>query len=204
MTEHADIEKKFLECVQQHPGMTAEEIAEEIHVPVRFVRQACAYCLGTGALCFSDDRYFVVEVPAPVQDPFFVAVPVPAPKLPDLTPPTEAGLDGWEFFFALLKEQHGLTREQFVTLPPQAQATIQDATQAFEIMAWFSSTDAVGYVRAPENFAVLAAWVTRRNAPITKRNLTQAFKAIGKTREQITKEELERIQKDHDKDKWLN
>jgi hypothetical protein len=182
--EEAAREHTFLECVRKHPGITAEEIAEEIQVPVQIVRQACAHCLGAGTLEFSDGRYFAIP------DSFFVAAP--KPQLPDLPQPTEAGLDSWELFYGLLKKAHRMTREQFAELPKESQAAIQDSVEAAEITLWRDSRDSEGYVRTQENFIALGTWLNQRHAPITQRNLTRAFRALNK------------MKQDPDDDKWLN
>jgi hypothetical protein len=180
--EQTAIDSKFVECVRTHPGITAEEIAEELQVPIRFVLQACAYLLGVGMLTvdFSDGRYFSVE----------------APKLPDLTPPTEAGLDGWKVFYDLIKKPYNLTLEQFAALPVEAQSTIQDAVQSTEITLWRDSLHSQGYAITQESFATLGAWLDQRNAPITQRNLTEAFKAERKY--------LDKMKQDHGNNKWEN
>jgi hypothetical protein len=207
--EDMALENQFIECVQQHPGITPLRIARKIEIPVTRVRQACDYAVADGTLFVFDGRYFATaELAAdaqkkyddrnPQEDPFFVDTP----KLPDLTPPTEEGLDSWEFFYGLLKEAHGLTLEQFAALPKQAQNTIQDAVQATEIRLWRDSENAKGYEVNQENYKAIGAWLNARHAPITQRNLTRAYHAQQKTREQIKQEYLDQLKRDHDK--WQN
>lgn len=208
--QELELETRFLDAVRSQPGITVEALARKMGIPEYGIKAACECAVDEGILFVLGGCYFAAELATSAEesyhagssqeDPYFVTDSKP----PEFLQPTEPDLDSWEFFYGLVKELHGMTWEQFNALPKQSQDTIQDATQEVEIRLWLDSPDSKGYIRTQENFKTIGAWLNERHVPITRRNLTRAFNAQLKSKEQIKQEYLDQLKRDFDKDKWQN
>ena len=84
--------------------------------------------------------------------------------------------DTWDFFFAEVKESHGLTVEQYNALPEASRALIQDTIQAQQILAFQQNWPE--YYATQKNFEKIGKYLNKRGWPLTYRNLELAYKDL--------------------------
>ena len=85
--------------------------------------------------------------------------------------------DTWDFFFHIMKEEHGITEEQFSALPEASRDAIQDTIQTQQAIAF--REESPEYYNTARNWQSLQKYLGSRKWPLTYRNLVLAYQALS-------------------------